>query len=358
MAGMTPSEILYQQQHINDNRSHEVIGTSVSMAILATAAVTLRFVCRKYMKVAISHDDYSMLAGLMLALALCSIIGYGTHFGTGRHFLAVGVQNTQTYMKLLYSFQIVYAFTLTAIRLSILLFYRRLFPAESTTARWRVFLYICAFLVFGFFFAGLGAVIFMCTPISYFWTRAGNGHCINVQALLYFTATLTIVADISILLLPIPIVWNLQMEKSKRIGVIGIFLLGGFACIASIVRMFYIHLIVPVDPTCTHSVRDFGTQVDPGIWTTVEACIGIVSACLPIIGPAVRSKFGLFGGTSRFSRSTRSGQSNPYSGNSSNRRNISGPLQNKPIVSATVYSRDTQSDEEMAVPLRDIDGPR
>ena len=65
MAGMTPSEILYQKEHILDDRSSDVIGASVTMAILATAAVTLRFLCRKHMRVAISYDDYLMLAALV-----------------------------------------------------------------------------------------------------------------------------------------------------------------------------------------------------------------------------------------------------------------------------------------------------
>ena len=92
---------------------------------------------------------------------------------------------------------------------------------------WRVCLSMAFFLVLGFFISGLASVIFECTPISYFWTRTGNGHCVNVTLLLYFSASLTVLADISILLLPMPIVWNLQMKRSKKIGVMGIFLLGG-----------------------------------------------------------------------------------------------------------------------------------
>ncbi|KAI4171562.1 MAG: hypothetical protein LQ343_004154 [Gyalolechia ehrenbergii] len=148
-----------------------------------------------------------------------------------------------------------------------------------------------------------------------------------------------------------PIVWNLQMKPSKKIGVMGVFLLGGFsACVASIVRMFYLNQVVAVDPTWT--------QVNPAIWSTVEPCIGIVSACLPIIGPTFRTKLGSIRATSWLSRDKRSAQSNSYVINPGDRRNVSGSLQKKPVASATVYSRDTQSDEEMAVPLRDIEPRR
>lgn len=79
------------------------------------------------------------------------------------------------------------------------------------------------------------------------------------------------------------------------------------------------------------------------------------------MSPASRSRSS-GGNKYRFSRSNkRSSQSAgavSYGLESSDRRKDSGPLSNKkPTVTATVYSRDTQSDEEMAVPLREVEGP-
>ncbi|KAL8944881.1 MAG: hypothetical protein Q9216_000171 [Gyalolechia sp. 2 TL-2023] len=350
METMTPAELQYQQEHIHEDRGSEVVGAVITVAILATVAVTLRFMSRKHMKVAISWDDYLMIPALVLALGLCFIDGYGVRFGTGRHLLAVGLQNVQVFLKLEYAFQIIYAFTLTLVRLSILMFYRRLFPKESMSRIWKTCYYLIVFLVVGFFISGTTSLVFVCTPIHFFWTMAGDGHCINFQLLLYFGASLTIICDLAVLLLPMPIVWNLQMKRSKRIGVMGIFLLGGFVCVASIVRMFYVHQVVPVNPTWT--------QVDPAIWSTVEPCIGIVSACLPIIGPACRRRSGSTRTKSWRSWTKRSTQSSSYVTNSGDRHTVPGSLQKKPAATATVYSRDTQSDEEMALPLRDVEPRR
>ncbi|KAL8989197.1 MAG: hypothetical protein Q9177_001871 [Variospora cf. flavescens] len=362
MSGMTPSQYLYQKEHILDNRYADVVGTAVSMAIVATAAVTIRFECRRRMKVAIAWDDWLMLASLIFSLGLCFILGYGTNFGTGRHLLAIGDGNVQKYLQLTYAFQIIYGFALVTARLSILYFYHRLFPRESAPRWWRACLYVVTFFVIGWFIAGLCCVTFICTPISYYWTRTGNGHCINEMAVMYLSAALTIVADILILLLPLPVIWNLHMRRSKKIGVMTIFLLGGFTCVATIVRFCYVPKIVLVDPTWT--------QVDPGLWSTIEPCLGIVSACLPIIGSLLRSKLGSSvsnssgpgggsGSKSWFSRSNNKRSSQgavSYGLDSSDRRKDSGPLSNskKPDMTATVYSKNTQSDEEMALPLRDI----
>ncbi|KAL8973163.1 MAG: hypothetical protein Q9183_000126 [Haloplaca sp. 2 TL-2023] len=373
------------------------------MAILATTAVTLRFISRKEMRVAISYDDFSMLFALMLCLGLCLLDGLGVRYGgTGRHTLAVGSDHVRVYIKLCYAFQILYLFCVTTVRISILLFYLRIFPKEVTSVLWKRCFYTVTALNLACFVTGLGAAIFICTPISFFWNQTGRGHCVNLVALLYSGASLGILMDIAVLVLPMPIVWTLQMKRSKKIGVMGVFLLGGFhdaldfelmlpgsACIASIIRMCFIHQYEVLNPTCTYSFpsllvvsplgpifpypRPFlhlpsalpgsnalaaGTQMDTAIWSTVEPCVAVISACLPVIGPCFRRKLVPAIQKSWLTRSKRSGDVSTYTANVSDpRKQFSPSLQQKPVVNVTtVYSRETQSDEEMAMPLREIEG--
>lgn len=49
----------------------------------------------------------------------------------------------------------------------------------------------------------------------------------NFIAFAMFTAIFNIVIDVLILALPVPIVWQLHLETSKKIGVLGLFMLGG-----------------------------------------------------------------------------------------------------------------------------------
>ena len=60
--GMTREKMVYQLTHASDDRSGEIIGTAITMAIITTIVVVLRFYCRKKMKVGISWDDWTMLA--------------------------------------------------------------------------------------------------------------------------------------------------------------------------------------------------------------------------------------------------------------------------------------------------------
>ena len=125
-----------------------------------------------------------------------------------------------------FAFQLLYGSAITIIKLSILLFYCRLFPKESTSRRWRVSVYTIAGVCIAFLITGAPATIFQCRPISFAWTRKGNGKCYNQLAFLYYAQAFMVATDIFILCLPIPIVWNLRLRKSKKIGVLGIFLLG------------------------------------------------------------------------------------------------------------------------------------
>lgn len=125
-----------------------------------------------------------------------------------------------------YVFQLLYAHAITIIKLSILLFYCRLFPRESTSKRWRYCVYAIAAVCIGFFISGTITTIFQSRPISFFWTRKGKGKCVDGLAPIYFSQSLQVLIDILILTLPIPVVWKLRLRRSKKIGVLGIFLLG------------------------------------------------------------------------------------------------------------------------------------
>jgi hypothetical protein len=71
-----------------------------------------------------------------------------------------------------------------------------------------------------------------CHPISYFWNRVdprNSGTCLSVQTLLdiaYLYSTLTIICDLALGILPIFLVWTLQMNRRTKIAVGGILSLG------------------------------------------------------------------------------------------------------------------------------------
>ena len=72
--------------------------------------------------------------------------------------------------------------------------------------------------------------IFQCTPISYFWYQdinPGTGHCgVNSTAAEIATNVTSTVADIALVILPLTILFKLQMSTEKKAGLALIFSVG------------------------------------------------------------------------------------------------------------------------------------
>ena len=67
-----------------------------------------------------------------------------------------------------------------------------------------------------------------CMPLSYLWEQieGAQGYCFDINSWFRWSNFANIVTDIVLLILPIPIVWRLQVPKSVRIGLTLTFLLG------------------------------------------------------------------------------------------------------------------------------------
>jgi hypothetical protein len=85
---------------------------------------------------------------------------------------------------------------------------------------------VTIFCSVAFFFIAL----FQCSPVSYFWTRTGSGSCISIDIIIDITYTYSafaIITDLSLTILPIWLVWQLQMDRKTKMALIPVL---GMAC--------------------------------------------------------------------------------------------------------------------------------
>ncbi|KAK7754815.1 hypothetical protein SLS62_003129 [Diatrype stigma] len=76
-----------------------------------------------------------------------------------------------------------------------------------------------------------------CHPREYWWDRTiEGGHCIDTKKLPIATGTINAIIDLFILLLPQGIIWRLNINKQKRVGVSLVFAVGVISVGAAIVR--------------------------------------------------------------------------------------------------------------------------
>ncbi|RPB03286.1 hypothetical protein L873DRAFT_1826348 [Choiromyces venosus 120613-1] len=185
-------------------------------------------------------------------------------------------------LKLWYVYQLQYLLTLFFIKASILSFYRRISPKRS----YQISVWIVSGIVVAYTVAML--FIFECPKDpSRAWAADFPKGCDNVVDVHYFMmAPFNILSDIVILLLPLPSLLGLQINKRKRAALLLIFSCGFIAVAASIGRLnaLYKHrhaLIAGGDAPY------MATYIL--LWSQIEVNVGIITASAPALGPLVRS---------------------------------------------------------------------
>lgn len=146
--------------------------------------------------------------------------------GFGLHYWNVPTSNAVELLKLFYVCQMLYVAVQIFSKVAILALYSRLFPDYIRWFRWSVRGMIAFMYVHGLVFFLL--IVFQCWPIRSLWDKTITGaKCLPVSVAIGFTgAALSIVEDIIILLLPLPVVWKLQMSTRKKIAVIFLISMG------------------------------------------------------------------------------------------------------------------------------------
>jgi hypothetical protein len=108
-------------------------------------------------------------------------------------------------------------------KVSLLLFYLRIFPRrgfQNITRLVLVFV-ICSGIVILFL------QIFQCLPVAYNWDKSiSDGRCLNVNALTYTHAGISIFQDIVILVLPISELATLKLGRQQKLGLFFVFQVG------------------------------------------------------------------------------------------------------------------------------------
>ena len=69
--------------------------------------------------------------------------------------------------------------------------------------------------------------IFQCTPVNATWDPNMKGSCIDILLAACIPGAINVVSDLATVLLPLPLILKLQLERTRKIQLVGIFLLSG-----------------------------------------------------------------------------------------------------------------------------------
>ncbi|RYP70638.1 hypothetical protein DL771_005351 [Monosporascus sp. 5C6A] len=170
-----------------------------------------------------SYNPYppSVLIGTAIFFLILPIISVGLRF--------------YSRSKTRYTYQVVGTAGLCIIKLSVLLFYRRIF----TIGTFRLVNNALIGVTIAWGIAFTVTTAFQCAPVSSIWDEIEVGFstaCVQVRPYYFSFAISDIILDVLIYVLPIPHLWQLHMPMREKLAVVGIFLLGSIVIAISITR--------------------------------------------------------------------------------------------------------------------------
>ena len=109
------------------------------------------------------------------------------------------------------------------IRASILVLYIRIFRTKS----FRITCYVVHGINFAFFVSTILSTVLICQPFAYTWDKTiPGGRCGDQKSLELYLGIFNLFLDVCLVVLPMPVLWGLQMALNKKLMLSSMFGLG------------------------------------------------------------------------------------------------------------------------------------
>ncbi|KAH7024497.1 uncharacterized protein B0I36DRAFT_352728 [Microdochium trichocladiopsis] len=255
---------------------------SQTLTVLVYVFVGVRIVYKRFLtSLGLGADDWVMIVVAIFCVPSTVLNAKLAEYGIGRDVWALTPSDITNFGIALWLITLFYYVLISLLKISILLFYLRIFPSQGfRRVTWAtiavVSLYALAFLL---------AHILQCQPVSFNWTqwndpggRPGTGpkqgRCIDNIAVARSNAVISIVLDVWMLLLPLYKVRELNTSLKKKIAISAMFFVGTFVTVVSIIRLVYLIRF----QNSNNITYDYTAAL---IWSTVEIGTGAICACMP-----------------------------------------------------------------------------
>jgi len=199
----------------------------------------------------------------------------------------------ETYLKLQTAAEFVYVGACLFPKLSILALYLRIFTQRSV----RIIAWIAIGVCIAHVVANYIASFTICQPFEFKWNKTIKGHCADVIASYRWVSLPHIITDIVILTLPLSSLYQLQMNKRKKLGLFLTFAMGGLGIVFAIVRFVNFWTIdLEADPTWYAPDLFSFTIIEPSAYLMCS-CFTCLRPLLRVVYRQVRTKMDSYYGT-------------------------------------------------------------
>ncbi|RSM14649.1 hypothetical protein CEP52_001324 [Fusarium oligoseptatum] len=324
-----------------DSYRSRLDGAAIATYVMVMLIVPLKIWCRKKTGglARLGLDDTLSVVTLVFANVFFYITMIGMRPYLGRHVgTDVSIEQVVDFLRYLFAASLTYVFAIAFIKLTILALYWKLFFHHGTRTN-RGSLWFSRHLDGG--------------AVEKQWNiLIEHGKCMEQKPIYLGGSLPNVIIDFVLVGMPLPSVFRLNIPLGRRLILAGMFTLGFFICIVSIIRLTIVMSIRTDDRNVTYNLRDFM------LWSTVEVNIGLVCACLPSMRPLLQviglsRLFSTGRGTSEPSGPTGNSSSYPLSRTEGS---SSRPRKNGGIFSTLARLSKIDSDEDQFQMIDDISG--
>ncbi|GAB1195903.1 hypothetical protein APSETT444_005168 [Aspergillus pseudonomiae] len=224
------------------------------------------------------QSRYRQILGVCLSLTVLMVITVSLRLGLRAHARRLGAADYVMVVSMLnYAGRPFYQIGIAGFKASLCLSYLRLLTKTSLSI-YRILIWAVLSISTAGHIAGALALLFNCHPVQLAWRTDITGTCLPVGGTFYGLAIFTIICDLMIIFLPIPLLLRLKIKPAQKAGVVCLFLLGLFTTICSIMRLTQIHRVAYGDGNSTALV----------LWGTIEFNVGNIITCIPYLAPLLK----------------------------------------------------------------------
>ncbi|KAF3928773.1 hypothetical protein ABW21_db0203241 [Orbilia brochopaga] len=267
---------------LEHSRGMEGMATLVGvMAAIAVVTVALRVWSREVLVSRLMIDDWFMIVGALLTAA------YGViavvHSNLLQPAVAVWDMSWNTYSQTqMYqtTLSLIYPAPLFFIKTSLLLFYLRLCPSYPSEARsvFRTSIFATFFFILTTSVVNFFIVFLQCDRVAYWEEEVTTGCRLDARMVQVALGAVGVVTDLILWLMPLPLVWRLDLSKREKFLAIITFGLGALVCVVSAFRL--------------RAIQMFGYLRDGKQLSTSVSVLSVIELNLAIIcssAPAIRA---------------------------------------------------------------------
>jgi hypothetical protein len=201
------------------DKSSQYVVVSNTFGIISAVFVIQRFAYKYWAKMEYGLDDWFTLLTILVGVPTTVINAHGVApNGMGRDAWTLTYENITDFGRFFYILEIIYFAEVSLSKLAILFFYIRIFPSSGVRqVLWGTVVFVALFGV-----AFIFSAIFQCTPIEYYWWKwdgVHKGRCLDINAIAWSNAAISIVLDGWMLGIPLWQLRTLNLDWRKKVGV-------------------------------------------------------------------------------------------------------------------------------------------